>query len=521
MKKHPSPTTSRRQRSVLTALSSRLGRAALATGLALSGAALLPVVQSAPAAAASDITPPALAAFDFSPRTVDVTTGSKQVVVTARVTDASGAKAPIALISSDTSSQSEGFGQMQLVSGTATDGTYERVITIPETAASGTWTVIIYPLDDVVGNSGSGFHNHPSKLTVTNTGTDVVAPSLNSFDFTPKTVDLRGGSKQVVVTARVTDSTGAEAPIVLISSDDTSQTQGFGEMDLVAGTATDGTYRRTVTIPETAASGTWTVTIYPLDDVLGNSSFGFHNHPTKLVVTRGESTPTVAPTPVPTTVPAPVPTVTPTAAPTVRPTTTPTSAPTVRPTVPTTTAPTLAAPAAPSAVTAARGDKQAIVRWEKAAATSPVTRYTVVSSPGGKSCTTNGATTCTVKGLTNGTAYTFTVTATNAAGTSPRSAASTRATPAGTPKKMARPKVSVKGRTVTVRWSKAKANGTPVTRYVVDVKPNRSVKDKTLRSSVRRTTLKKLKPGRYKVRVTARNAVGTSRPSSWVTFRVR
>ena len=47
-----------------------------------------------------------------------------------------------------------------------------------------------------------------------------------------------------------------------------------------------------------------------------------------------------------------------------------------------------------------------------------------MTSSGGQTCTTTGATTCTVTGLTNGTAYTFTVTATNAVGTGPASAAS-------------------------------------------------------------------------------------------------
>ena len=57
--------------------------------------------------------------------------------------------------------------------------------------------------------------------------------------------------------------------------------------------------------------------------------------------------------------------------------------------------------------------------------TSPITGYTVTSSPGGFTCTTTGATTCNVTGLTAKTAYTFTVTATNQYGTAPASAAST------------------------------------------------------------------------------------------------
>jgi uncharacterized protein (TIGR02145 family) len=60
---------------------------------------------------------------------------------------------------------------------------------------------------------------------------------------------------------------------------------------------------------------------------------------------------------------------------------------------------------------------------------SAITGYTVTSSPGSRTAT-GPSSPLTVTGLTNGTAYTFTVVATNAVGNSVPSAASTAVTPA-------------------------------------------------------------------------------------------
>ena len=89
-------------------------------------------------------------------------------------------------------------------------------------------------------------------------------------------------------------------------------------------------------------------------------------------------------------------------------------------------------PDAPTNATATAGDGQATLTWTAPTSDgdSPLTGYTVTASPGGQTATVSGdLTTAIVTGVTNGTAYTFTVKATNAVGTGPASAPSNSVTP--------------------------------------------------------------------------------------------
>ncbi|PIF89849.1 putative secreted protein (IPTL-CTERM system target) [Acidovorax sp. 62] len=90
---------------------------------------------------------------------------------------------------------------------------------------------------------------------------------------------------------------------------------------------------------------------------------------------------------------------------------------------------------APTIGTATAGDAQASVTFTAPASNggSAINTYTATANSGGAfgTCAGPAACTITVMGLTNGTAYTFTVTATNGAGTSTASAASNSVTPKG------------------------------------------------------------------------------------------
>jgi hypothetical protein len=93
---------------------------------------------------------------------------------------------------------------------------------------------------------------------------------------------------------------------------------------------------------------------------------------------------------------------------------------------------TVGIPWPPVAPVAAAGDASATVTWKAPIYTNaPITSYQVQTFPAGGTCVTS-ATSCTVTGLTNGSAYSFMVTAKNANGASGPSARSQEITPGNT-----------------------------------------------------------------------------------------
>ncbi len=169
-------------------------------------------------------------------------------------------------------------------------------------------------------------------------------------------------------------------------------------------------------------------------------------------------------------------------------------------------------PAAPTAVSAVRGNGQATVSF-----TAPtdnggaaITSYTVTSSPG--NLTASGASSpLTVTGLTNGTAYTFTVVATNAAGNSAASSPSSSVIPATVPGAPTIGTVTPSNGSVSVAFTPPADNGgSAITSYTVTSSPG----GKTGTGATSPITVTDLTNGTaYTFTVTATNGVGTSAPS--------
>ncbi len=184
--------------------------------------------------------------------------------------------------------------------------------------------------------------------------------------------------------------------------------------------------------------------------------------------------------------------------------------------------------------TATRGNASATVRWTAPASNggSAITGYTVRvinaagTQVGALRPAAATATSLVVTGLTNGQAYRFSVTATNAVGTSPASALSAAVTPATVPGApvIGTASAGVAGGTInaTARWTApASTGGSAITGYRVSALRMSAAGAvlATTTSAVQASTVRALTmtlpvAGNYRFTVVAINAVGTGPASA-------
>jgi hypothetical protein len=221
--------------------------------------------------ATPDTTPPQLLAFSFTPTTVDVSNTSQVVTFTARLTDdLSGVAFALVGFGSPTGHQSVS-AILSRVSGSTLDGTYQATVTIPTFAEAGTWSVSGVVVQDLAWNFDSIYVPATATLQVVDATPDTTPPQPLAFSFTPTTVDVSTKSQDVTVTVRLTDDlSGVASAYVVFKNPPPAYQPVFATLSRVSGSALDGTYQATVTIPAFAEAGTWLVSGVNVQDLVGN-----------------------------------------------------------------------------------------------------------------------------------------------------------------------------------------------------------------------------------------------------------
>jgi hypothetical protein len=232
-----------------------------------------------------DTSSPLLRDLKLGSATIDASQGSVTEHVTARITDdLSG----LSYAGATFSAYQDGvyrsfyasFSDYNRISGTARDGIYDTTMTIPQYAAQGTYTLSAY-VSDAAGNSSSLSTSDLSQLgastslQVTSVG-DTSSPLLRALTLGSATIDASQGSVTEHVTARITDDLSglSYAGATFSAYKDgvyRSFYASFSDYNRISGTARDGIYDTTMTIPQYAAQGTYTLSAY-VSDAAGNSS---------------------------------------------------------------------------------------------------------------------------------------------------------------------------------------------------------------------------------------------------------
>lgn len=240
--------------------------------------ALIAVLLSmlcSPAAAqnVSDATAPAVSGGNFSASAVDTTNGAQSITVTLDATDdLSGVNYLYVYLRTTATSQPGSTTNVycyvgHLESGTRTDGTFSGTCTFPQYTQSGTWFAYQVYAYDMVGNNRY-YYDGGNPLTFISGTISVASPSspsagssplLLSLSMSPASVDASSAAQTIGVDAHITAPSSLSYGYAQIYDPTFRQYVNvfFYPSYRVSGSATDGVYHATLTIPRYSRTGNW------------------------------------------------------------------------------------------------------------------------------------------------------------------------------------------------------------------------------------------------------------------------
>ncbi len=219
-------------------------------------------------AAMAALSNPTLGTVSITPGTVNTDNGPVDVVVDAQLLDAVGVS-QASFILTETGSGAVLFGAPALASGTAQNGVWRATISVGEFAAPGAYTLSIFASST---SGGFSYLETSARLTVAGTG-DTSPPTLNGpATITPGTVDLSGGPATVAIRVPLADAPAGVSYVgfSLVMGDESIY---GGHVEQVSGTAQEGVWASTATIPQNTMPGVYTLQVYASDNANNGETF--------------------------------------------------------------------------------------------------------------------------------------------------------------------------------------------------------------------------------------------------------
>lgn len=216
---------------------------------------------------------PVITAITITPSSVDTSGAGRAVNFALHLTDdASGVDPAASSVTVHAPDGSPSYTDgLQLASGGPLNGNYTASVTLPRYSAQGTWTVEV-EVADATGNhdlwttAELATAGLPHDFDQTGIG-DNDGPALVSFDVSPSSIDTSAAAADVDFDLSATDDLSGIDPA---ASHVLVQAPGGGAtfeapLSLISGTALDGSYHATITVPQFAPQGTWTIELLLVD----------------------------------------------------------------------------------------------------------------------------------------------------------------------------------------------------------------------------------------------------------------
>ena len=214
--------------------------------------------------ATEDNQPPVVESISIDKR--EVTVGDT-VTITTKVSDESGIKRVWGKCNNNGTFMPDNiYGQFTKID----EHTYKQSFTITEKFINGTYTLTNFIVEDILGNTAYPTYND-IYFTVHNTNNDNNPPVVESISIDKREVTV---GDTVTITAKVSDESGIKRVWGKCNNNGTLMPDNrYGQFTKID----EHTYQQSFTITEKFVNGTYKLTNFIVEDILGNTAYPEYN----------------------------------------------------------------------------------------------------------------------------------------------------------------------------------------------------------------------------------------------------